>query len=50
MYVEHDALGKPILKFTDECIAKLELGNTHSLLTIADEQAYAVAHVLLYTN
>ncbi len=50
MYVEHDQLGKPILKFTDECIVKLKLENTHSLLTIADEQSYAVAHVLLYSN
>lgn len=50
MYVEHDQLGKPILKFTDDCIVKLKLENTHSLLTIADEQSYAVAHVLLYST
>ena len=50
MYVEHDHLGKPILKFTDECITKLHLENTCALLTIADEQSYAVAHVLLYTD
>ena len=50
MYVEHDPLGKPMLKFTQECIIKLNLEKTHSLLTIADEQAYAVAHVLLYSN
>ena len=50
MYVEHDKLGKPILKFTEECKVKLDLENTHALLTIADEQAYAVAHVLLYSN
>lgn len=50
MYVLHDQLGKPILKFTKECIAKLKLENTSSLLTVADEQSYAVAHVLLYSD
>lgn len=50
MYVEHDRLGKPLLVFTDECVARLSLENTRSLLTIADEQAYALAHVLLYTD
>ncbi len=50
MYVLHDQLGKPILKFTEECIAKLKLENTSSLLTVADEQSYAVAHVLIYSD
>lgn len=50
MYVEHDDLGKPLLRFTNECSERLNLTNTNSLLTIADEQSYAVAHVLLYTE
>ena len=50
MYVEHDRLGKPLLGFTDQCVARLRLENTRSLLTIADERAYALAHVLLYAS
>ena len=50
MYVEHDDLGKPLLIFTEECRVRLNLSNTDALLTIADEQAYAVAHVLLYSE
>lgn len=50
MYVEHDDLGKPLLIFTEECRVRLNLSNTDTLLTIADEQAYAVAHVLLYSE
>ena len=48
MYVDHDELGKPLLVFTDECVARLKLEDKHSLLTIADEKAYAVAHVMLF--
>ena len=48
MYVDHDALGKPLLIFTDECKTRLKLEDKHSLLTIADEKAYAVAHVMLF--
>lgn len=50
MYVEHDELGKPLLRFTDECRERLNLMNKDTLLTIADEQAYAVAHVLLFSE
>ena len=50
MYVEHDDLGKPLLIFTEECRVRLNLSNTDTLLTIADEQAYAVAHVLFYSE
>ncbi len=50
MYVEHDELGKPLLKFTQECCVRLSLQNKHSLLTIADERAYAVAHVLFFAK
>lgn len=50
MYVEHDESGKPILRFTDECRERLNLINKETLLTIADEQAYAVAHVLLFSE
>ena len=50
MYVSHDDLGKPILIFTDECRLRLNLDNTHSLLTIADEKDYAVAHVMIFTE
>ena len=48
MYVDHDELGKPLLVFTDECVARLNLEDKHTLLTIADEKAYAVAHVMLF--
>jgi holo-[acyl-carrier protein] synthase len=50
MYVEHDELGKPLLRFTQDCCARLNLNDKHSLLTIADEKAYAVAHVLLFSK
>ena len=50
MYVEHDNLGKPLLVFTKECRERLNLTNTNTLLTIADEQSYAVAHVLFYSE
>ncbi|MDW3095227.1 MAG: holo-ACP synthase [Gammaproteobacteria bacterium] len=50
MYVEHDDLGKPLLKFTDDCCLRLSMHNKHSLLTIADERAYAVAHVLIFAK
>ena len=50
MYVEHDELGKPLLRFTAECQERLNLTNKDTLLTIADEQAYAVAHVLLFSE
>lgn len=50
MYVEHDELGKPLLKFTDESSLRLKLENKYSLLTIADERAYAVAHVLFFSK
>ncbi len=50
MYVEHDELGKPLLKFTEESSLRLNLKDKHSLLTIADERAYAVAHVLFFAK
>jgi len=50
MYVEHDELGKPLLKFTEDCHSRLNLEGKHSLLTIADERAYAVAHVLFFSK
>tara|TARA_R110002049_G_scaffold147342_2_gene310192 strand:+ start:15566 stop:15955 length:390 start_codon:yes stop_codon:yes gene_type:complete len=50
MYVEHDDLGKPILKFTEDSSVRLNLKDKHSLLTIADERAYAVAHVLFFAK
>ena len=48
MYVEHDELGKPSLAFTHETSQRLQLVNKHIMLTIADERAYAVAHVLIF--
>ena len=48
MYVEHDELGKPLLKFTNSCAKRLGLGDKSNILTIADEKSYAVAHVLLF--
>jgi len=50
MYVEHDELGKPLLKFTEDCCSRLNLKDKYSLLTIADERAYAVAHVLFFAK
>jgi len=50
MYVEHDELGKPLLKFTEDCHSRLNLEGKHLLLTIADERAYAVAHVLFFSK
>ncbi len=50
MYVEHDELGKPLLMFTEEASMRLKLENKYSLLTIADERAYAVAHVLFFSK
>lgn len=50
IYVEHDAAGKPLLKFTKSCQKKFNLDRKHVLLTIADEKSYAVAHVLLFAK
>ncbi|MEM8843478.1 MAG: holo-ACP synthase [Pseudomonadota bacterium] len=50
MYVDHDEFGKPLLVFTEECKARLKLQDKHALLTIADEKAYAVAHVMLFVD
>ena len=50
IYVEHDELGKPELVFTQECRLRLKLEKVNALLTIADEKAYAVAHVLMYSE
>ncbi len=50
MYVIHDDLGKPLLRFTQECQTRLDLFNKNTLLTIADEKSYAVAHVLLFSE
>lgn len=50
MYVEHDEFGKPLLRFTDECVSRLRLENKNTLLTIADERSYAVAHVLIFAG
>lgn len=50
MYVEHDALGKPELKFTQDCTQRLNLQDKHVLLSIAYEAAYAVAHVMLFAK
>lgn len=50
MYIIHDDLGKPSLMFTDSCVARLNLENKDTLLTIADEKSYAVAHVLLFAK
>ena len=50
MYVDHDDLGKPILIFTEDCRLRLNLENKYSLLTIADEKEYAVAHVMIFTD
>lgn len=49
MYVKHDALGKPSLAFTEDCAQRLELTDKHILLTIADERAYAVAHIMIFS-
>ena len=48
MYVEHDSLGKPLLRFTQSCANRLGLQDKDYVLTIADEKSYAVAHVLLF--
>ena len=50
IYVDHDDLGKPLLKFTQNCMQKLKLKDKHALLSISDEKSYAVAHVLLFTQ
>ena len=50
MYVTHDELGKPSLNFTDSCVTRLKLEDKDTLLTIADEKSYAVAHVMLFTK
>jgi holo-[acyl-carrier protein] synthase len=50
IYVDHDALGKPLLKFSADCTQKLKLQDKLALLTISDEKSYAVAHVLLFTQ
>lgn len=50
IYVDHDDLGKPLLKFTESCMQKLKLKDKHALLSISDEKSYAIAHVLLFTQ
>lgn len=50
IYVDHDSLGKPLLKFSEDSMQKLNLQDKRSLLTISDEKTYAVAHVLLFTQ
>lgn len=46
--VENDALGKPVLAFSEraqEMLKKQGIGNAH--LSLADEAEYAIAYVLL---
>ena len=50
MYVDHDDRGKPLLIFIDSCTARLGLEDKETLITIADEKSYAVAHVMLFTK
>lgn len=46
--IEHDAQGKPLLKFLDnaaQLIARLEISN--AMISLSDEQNYVVAMVVL---
>lgn len=45
--VGHDALGKPVLEFAPQLAALLESKGLSAQLSISDEQAYAVAFVIL---
>jgi holo-[acyl-carrier protein] synthase len=46
--ISNDSLGKPLLSFSDGALSKVQaLGVNKILLTIADEQHYAVATVIL---
>lgn len=48
IFVENDALGKPCLQFSDAAKIKIEEQQiTHSHLSLADEQEYAIAYVVL---
>lgn len=46
--ISNDSLGKPLLSFSGAALSKVQaLGVNNILLTIADEQHYAVATVIL---
>ena len=46
--VQHDALGKPELRFSSQARTQLDrMGVSNSYLSIADERDYALAYVLL---
>ncbi len=51
MQIEHNAVGKPVVKVFDELARRFEQhGIVNCHLSIADEQAYAIAMVVLETN
>ncbi|MBT5097996.1 holo-ACP synthase [Gammaproteobacteria bacterium] len=50
IYVSHTELGQPILNFSEACQQRLPATRGTSLLSISDERAYAVAHVLLFAE
>lgn len=51
MQIEHNAAGKPVVKVFDELARRFEqYGIVNCHLSIADEQAYAIAMVVLETH
>lgn len=50
IYVSHTDLGQPLLHFSEACQQRLPATRGTSLLSISDERAYAVAHVLLFAE
>ncbi|GGQ10096.1 holo-ACP synthase [Shewanella litoralis] len=48
IHIDNDANGAPIIRFTDGALARLtQLGGSRGFISIADEQHYAVATVIL---
>lgn len=48
IYVSHTDLGQPLLNFSAACQQRLPATRGTSLLSISDERAYAVAHVMIF--
>ena len=48
IYIEHDAVGRPLLKLIAQAAnVATQLGYVHSHVTLSDERAYVVATVIL---
>lgn len=48
IHISNDEYGAPLIRFTDGALLRLEqLNGKHGFITIADEQHYAVATVVL---